>query len=134
MLDAVARGWENFIARPDGPLNVRFILQPAMATLIAIRAGLQDARGERPAFFWALLTTSGRRQFHLRDGWKDLRTIFFVAVVLDVVYQYQVHRRLFLIELLFTATLLAVVPYVLIRGPVNRVAQLFSRRSQRAPR
>ena len=134
MLDAVARGWENFIARPDGPLNVRFILQPAMATVIAIRAGWEDARDRRPAFFWALLTASGRRQFHLRDAWKDLRTIFFVAVVLDVAYQFQVHRQLFLIELLFTATLLAVVPYVLIRGPANRVAQLFSRRSQRAPR
>ena len=119
---------------PDGPLNVRFILQPAMATMIAIRAGLRDAKDGRPAFFWALLTTSGRRRFHLRDGWKDLRTIFFVAVVLDVVYQYQVHRQFFLFELLFTATLLAVVPYVLIRGPVNRVAQLFSRRSKRAPR
>jgi hypothetical protein len=134
MLDAVARGWENFIARPDGPLNVRFILQPAMATAIAIRAGLRDARDRRPAFFWALLTTSGRRRVHLRDGWKDLRTIFLVAVVLDVAYQYQVHGQLFPVELLFTATLLALVPYVLIRGPANRVAQLFFRRSKRALR
>jgi hypothetical protein len=68
---AVIRGWENFLARPGGHFGLRFYMQPAMASLIALRAGLRDAREHRPAY-------------------------------------------------------LAVVPYVLLRGPISRLARLWS--------
>ena len=43
----IARGWENFLARPQGTLNFRFILQPTIAAILALRAGINDARNGR---------------------------------------------------------------------------------------
>ena len=48
--------------------------------------------------------------------------MFVVAVVLDAVYQLIVQRGMFLLELLVVAIVLAIVPYVLVRGPVSRLA------------
>jgi len=31
--EMIARGWENFLARPTGPFHFRFVLQPAIASL-----------------------------------------------------------------------------------------------------
>lgn len=128
ILDAIARGWENFIARPDGPLHIRFLLQPAMAISIAVRAGLKDAREGRPAFLWKVFTNPSHRRHLLKGGWKDGRRLFLLSVILDAIYQMIVHQHIYIFELLFTATLLALVPYLLLRGPVNRLARLISRR------
>ena len=43
-----ARVWEMLIGRTDGPLNLRFIFQPTVAAFFAIRAGVKDARLDRP--------------------------------------------------------------------------------------
>jgi hypothetical protein len=38
----IERGWDNFLARPSGSLNFRFIIRPTMAGLLAMRASLRD--------------------------------------------------------------------------------------------
>jgi hypothetical protein len=123
--DIIGRGWENFLARPEGNLNFRFILQPSIAALIALRAGIKDAREHRPAYLWAVFTNPAHRSQLVHGGWKDMRTPFLIAVTLDAIYQTITHQAIYLLELLFTATLLALIPYVVLRGPVNRIAQLF---------
>src|SRR5438067_8044946 len=123
--DMVARGWENFVARPRGPLNLRFIIQPTLASIIALRAGLKDANAGRPAYLWAVLTNSGYRERFLHGGLKDLRSPGVVGPTLDVVYQIIIHRWIYPLELLFTVTLLVLVPYLILRGPVNRIASRF---------
>src|SRR5204862_2221456 len=40
LTNMIARGWENFLARPTGSLNLRFILQPTIASCLALRAGI----------------------------------------------------------------------------------------------
>ena len=123
--DMVSRGWENFLARPTGPLNLRFYFQPTVAGLLALRAGIQDARLGQQGYLWAMLTDSQRRFQLLHEGWRGARTPFLVAIVLDCVYQLITQRFVYPLELLFTATLLALVPYALLRGPFNRLARLF---------
>ena len=44
LLEMIGRGWENFLARPNGSLSLRFYVQPTMASLLALRAGIEDAR------------------------------------------------------------------------------------------
>jgi hypothetical protein len=122
--DAISRGWANFVARPSGPLNFRFIVQPAVAAVLAARAGVADARAGRPPYLWAAFVDPDCRRHLTRSGWKDLRTVFLMAAVLDAAYQLVVHRFVYPLELLFTASLLAVVPYCVLRGPINRVARL----------
>jgi len=117
------RVWENLIGRTSGPMNFRLIVQPAVATFIAIRAGLNDAREGRPAFFWAALSDPAYRPELFQQGRRDVGKVFILAAALDSVYQLIVHRGVYVLELLIVATVLAIVPYVLIRGPVNRIAR-----------
>ena len=125
VLEMIGRGWDNFLARPNGSLSLRFYVQPMMAGLLALRAGIQDARDGRQGYLWAMLTRSERRLQLLREGWRGAMTPFLAAIVLDCVYQLMTQRFVYPLELLFTATLLALVPYALLRGPFNRVARLF---------
>jgi hypothetical protein len=123
MDEILRRVWENLVGRSAGPLNLRLIIQPTVASIIAIRAGLKDAREGRPAFLWAAVSNPGYRPQLLRQGWKDVGKVFILAMVLDSIYQLAVNRGVYVLELLITATVLAIVPYVLIRGPVNRIAR-----------
>jgi hypothetical protein len=123
MDEILQRVWDNLIGRTSGPMNFRLILQPTVAIVIAIRAGLNDAREGRPAFFWADLWNRSSRSEMLQHVRKDVGKVFIIAAVLDSVYQLIVHRGVYVLELLITATVLAIVPYVLVRGPVNLIAR-----------
>ena len=133
ILDMIGRGWENFLARPNGSMSLRFYVQPTMASLLALRAGIQDAREGRQGYLWAILTRPERRLQLLHEGWRGAMTSFLLAIALDCIYQLMTVRFVYPLELLFTATLLALVPYALLRGPFNRLARLFLP-AARAPR
>ena len=87
MDDFFTRVWTDLIGRMEGPMKLRLIVQPLMACILAIRAGLRDARENKPPFFWALAFNPDHRRDLLRQGWKDVGTIFVAAVILDMVYQ-----------------------------------------------
>jgi hypothetical protein len=125
LLEMIGRGWDNFLARPSGSLNLRFFVQPTMAGLLALQAGIQDARQGRQGYLWAILTRPERRLQLLHEGWRGAMTPFLAAIALDCVYQILTVRFIYPLELLFTATVLALVPYGLLRGPFNRLARLF---------
>lgn len=128
--EILARIWNDLSARPDGPLALRFYFQPAVATLLAVRDGLKDARGERTPYFWAILFHPEQRADRLREGLKAVGKVMILAVVLDAVYQLKVLGRLYPGEALIVAFLLAYVPYLLIRGPVARIMRrLLARKS-----
>jgi hypothetical protein len=67
----------------------------------------------------------------LHEGWRGARTPFLAAIVLDCIYQIATVQFVYPLELLFTATLLALVPYALLRGPFNRIARLLLNSSAR---
>ena len=48
-----------------------------------------------------------------------------LAIVIDFVYQLIVFRRIYPAEAIDVALLLAIVPYFVLRGPVNRIARLW---------
>jgi hypothetical protein len=111
----------DFVSRFDGPLHLRLFMQPLMAVIFAIRDGTRDAHEGRSAYFWTLLTDPTQRRYLLEDGWKGISKVFVLAYLLDVVYQVWVWHGLKPWQALLTACVLAVVPYVLLRGPVNRL-------------
>jgi hypothetical protein len=122
MQDVLTRFFENMVGRVHGPMDFRLILQPLMAIFFAVRDGRKDAREGRVPYFWALFTEPGHRLDLLRNGWRSVAKIFIIALVLDVVYQFIVVRWFYPGEALLVAVLLAIVPYVLLRGPANRLA------------
>jgi hypothetical protein len=118
----IARISHNLIERVTGPMKFRLLLQPLMASFFAIRGGLQDAREGKPPYFWGLFTDKGERESMLKNGWKSIGKVFILAIILDVVYQIIEHRWVYPGEAVLVAILLAIVPYLLIRGPVNRIS------------
>jgi hypothetical protein len=123
MEDMLTRIAENLIGRLHGPLTFRLLLQPAIAVLLATRAGLRDARERRVPYFWALLYDPAHRRAMLHEGWRDIGRVFVLAIVLDVIYQLIVLRWVYPGEALIVSGILALVPYVLLRGAVTRVAR-----------
>ncbi len=124
MEEILNRIFENLIDRVSGPMKFRLILQPLMAIIFAVRSGLKDAKEGKPAYFWALFTDLDNRRDMLRDGWKSVGKIFVIAIIIDMVYQFIVLRWFYPLESLVVAAILAFIPYLLIRGPVNRIARL----------
>lgn len=123
MDNVLTRFFEDIFARLDGPLHFRFFLQPAMAIFLAIRDGLKDSRAGKPPFLWSLFTEPQHRREILQDGWKSISKVFIIAVLLDVVYQFIVFHRFYPFETLLVAVILALVPYTLVRGPVERLTR-----------
>jgi hypothetical protein len=114
----------QLVARVSGPMKFRLVLQPLMASFFAIRSGLADARAGKPPYFWSLLTDPGERASMIKDGWKSIGRVFLLALLLDVVYQIIVLRFVYVGEAIIVAFVLAIVPYLFIRGPVTRLARL----------
>jgi hypothetical protein len=121
--DILIRIWTDIVSRPSGPLALRFYIQPVVASLLAMRDGLKDARGDRTPYFWAILFHREERADRIREGFKTVSKLMIVAVVLDVVYQWMVLDTFYPGEALIVAFLLGYLPYLLIRGPVARLAR-----------
>lgn len=121
MDDVLSRFWADLAGRVTGPMSFRLILQPAVATFLAVRAGLQDARAGNPIYGWVILTDAAHRIEFLKEGWRAIAKVYVLAFVLDVVYQVIVFRWVYPTESAVVAFLLACLPYLLIRGPVNRL-------------
>ena len=116
--------WADFIDRFDGPLHFRLFVQPMVAILFAVRDGRRDVREGRSAYLWSVLTAPEERRHLLESGWKGIYKVFIVAYALDVIYQFMEWRGLKPLQALLTAIVLAVIPYALFRGPVNRLARI----------
>jgi hypothetical protein len=123
MDDLWARIAGGVIERTSGPLHFRLILQPVMAVILAVIAGLKDARTGKPPYFWALLTEPDHRSEMLRDGWKSVGKVFVLAWLLDIAYQFIVVRSLYPGGAILVAIVLAIVPYLIVRGLVTRIAR-----------
>jgi hypothetical protein len=116
----------NLLARPTGPMTFRFVLQPAMAAIAALRDGIKDARLERQPYIWALIhgvSDPAGRSGLLWEGIVSTARILILGVVMDVIYQFIVLRTFYPAESAFIAILLAFVPYLLLRGPFERLAR-----------
>lgn len=131
MEDVIARYVGDMFGRVSGPLSFRLILQPAMAAFFAIRAGWRDGRAGRPAYVWGILGSTTHRRDLLREGWKDIAKVFVMALVVDAIYQAIAIRWFYPVESIDVAVTLAIVPYLLIRGPVGRLARWWQPRPQR---
>jgi hypothetical protein len=113
----------QLLARVSGPMKFRLVLQPCMAAFFAIRSGLADARAGKGPYFWGLLWDRGQRDDMLKDGWKSVGRVFILALVLDVVYQIIELHFVYPGEAIIVAFILAILPYLILRGLVTRVAR-----------
>jgi hypothetical protein len=135
MDDLAVRFFFDLVGRITGPFSFRLLLQPAMASLFAIRDGLRDARNGRPAYFWTMLHGPDEARRLIVEGWHAVIRIILLGVVMEIAYQVMVFHRIYPVELIVVVWLLAILPYVLLRGPINRIARWWiqSRRPATSP-
>jgi hypothetical protein len=118
ILEILGRGFEQLLGRGSGPLHLRLLITPTIVTILAIRAGVKDARAGHSTFLWS---NKAERRDLIRSGWKDIGRVFVLAVVLDTVYQLMIFRAFYVVQALIVAVLLAIVPFALVRNVVSRL-------------
>jgi hypothetical protein len=123
MDDLLTRFWAELVGRTTGPMMFRFILQPLMAMFYAYRDGLLDARSGRPPYLFTILTEPAERTELLAHGIKSVSRVIVLGVMMDTIYQLFVLGGGFRpLELVVVVLFLAFVPYLMFRGPFNRLA------------
>jgi hypothetical protein len=119
ILQMLSRGVEQLLGRASGPLHLRLVTTPAVVIFLAVRAGLRDAREGKSMFFWGILTHPTERPQLLRSALKDIGKASIVALVLDAVYQVWLFRAFYIVQALIVVVVCAILPYLLIRGPIS---------------
>jgi hypothetical protein len=123
------RFWNEILERPGGPMTFRFILQPVMAALVAFRDGVTDARLGRAPYLLSILRGTKSRGDLVWEGIVATARILILGVVMDAIYQGLVFKTFYPAEAAMIAILLAFVPYLLLRGPMGRLAKRWIARS-----
>jgi hypothetical protein len=121
--EVLERIWRNMIDRTGGPMTFRFFLQPIMATIAAVYDGVKDARAGRSYYLWTILTDPAKRGGRLHEGLISTARVILLGLCMDVIYQLIEFETFHPAEAVIIALLLAFVPYVLLRGPVARIAR-----------
>jgi hypothetical protein len=117
------RVWEQLVARPTGPMAFRFVLQPVMAAIAAVRDGVSDAKSRRSPYFWTLLTNPFEGGHRLHEGLISTARVILLGLCMDAIYQWIVLKTFYPAEAVIVAIALAFFPYVLLRGPITRIAR-----------
>ncbi len=121
ILELLSQSAGELFGRAHGPLKFRLFVMPSVVVFLAVRAHLRDVRAGKPVLVGAFFTSPSERRRLLRSALKDVGRVFIVACVLDTTYQFLVFRAFHPGQMLIVAVVCAVVPYVLVRGPVTRL-------------
>jgi len=132
ILGFLSRTLQELIGRARGPLNFRLVVMPMVVVVLAIRAHLRDVRAGTPVLIGSFFTSSTERRRLLRSALQDVGRVLIMALVLDTVYQLIALKSFYPGQALVVAVVCAVVPYVLVRGPITRLLHFLLRRRAKA--
>ena len=119
----VVRFYDDLINRTHGPMSFRFVLQPSMAVLMALRDGFKDARTGRRPYFRKIVNDPAARRESLHEGTKATGRILLLGLVMEIIYQYKVLGTFHVLEAINVIAILCFLPYLLLRGPINRLVR-----------
>jgi hypothetical protein len=117
------RLWRDVIARSHGPMTFRFVLQPAMAAIAALHDGARDARSARAPYLHAILHDADKRGSLITEGVVSISRIILLGFAMDAIYQWRVLGTFYPGEAVVITLILAVIPYIVFRGIVTRIAR-----------
>ncbi|WP_303746500.1 hypothetical protein [Stenotrophomonas pigmentata] len=112
-------------------MTFRFFLQPTMAFLAALHDGIKDAKlGRSPYMVGLMSSPHNERVQSIREGVTAVTRVLLLGVAMDVIYQFKVFGAFkYPLETFVISVLLAFIPYLLLRGPVARVARWWNLRN-----
>lgn len=110
--------------RLSGPGRFRFVLQPAVAIFLGIRAGIADGRAGRPPYIFSVLFGAKGRLGLLKEALAQLSTLIAVAILLDAISQFLILRSVYPGAALVVGPVLISIPYAVSRALANRWARM----------
>jgi hypothetical protein len=102
-----------------------------MALVLSTLDGVRDAKAGRHLYLLSLIREPANRTKYIKEGWRSIGKVFIIAVILDLVFQLVYMSQLNLLGSLITGLILALLPYLLLRGPVNYIAGLILHRNKK---
>lgn len=113
----------------EGPMQFRFILQPAVAACLGLRDGLADFRTGAPPFFPVFSSYRGPHPPSRKTLLRRLRWPVLIATVIDAVVQYLMFGYVRPLSALLVGTTVMALPYSAARSLSNWI-----RSARRKPR
>ena len=132
--DVQVRMWRDIADRFGGPMSFRFILQPVMATIAALHDGIADARSGRTPYLHTILNNPAERGARLREAAISIGRVILLGFGMDAIYQWRVLGTFYPGEAVLITLILAVIPYFILRGPIERIAHWWIARQSRSSR
>jgi hypothetical protein len=120
-IPSLSEFFAELLARETGPLKLRFLLQPVTSIFFAVRSEIRDAREGRTPYFTGLLADATRRRQIIQEGRRDVGRVFLFCLVVDLAYQVVVLHAFRPLEAAVVGSVLAIVPYLLIRALLSRI-------------
>lgn len=109
-------------ARLSGPGRLRFIVQPTVAVLLGLRDGKRDSQTGHPSFLLGLVLQHAHRRALWGSAVASIRDVVAIAIILDVISQVLIFRKVHPGAALLLGPILIAVPYVISRALANRIA------------
>ena len=106
----------DVLARLSGPGKLRFVVQPIVAIVLAVRGGKKDAEAGLPPFLLALVFHREQRRELLQHAFSSICNLLAIAVLLDLISQFLIFREVRPGAALVVGPVLIVVPYSICRA------------------
>jgi hypothetical protein len=107
-----------------GPGRFRFLLQPAIATVLGILAGRADARAGRVPYLHGLVLGGEDRAHLVRSALGHVANLLLMGILLDSVCQWLILGASYPGAALVVGPVLIAGPYALARALANRVTTM----------
>jgi hypothetical protein len=101
--------------------QLRFVIQPLMATVLGARLGISDAREGRAPFLLRLGKASKQRGQMMRQSLWDVVIPFCLAIVIDSLIQHYTIGYVRPVAAVLVALLIVWLPYSISRALTNRI-------------
>jgi hypothetical protein len=114
--------WDTIVRDlTSGKGQLRLLLQPAMALIFGIRAGIADARAGHLPFGRRMIAGAEPRWQLIKESIKRVLSPLVLAFVLDVILQKLTLGRVRPLVAIIVAAILVWIPFLLVRGITNRI-------------
>ena len=124
MDEFLKKSLEHLLGRISGPMWIRFVIQPLVSVILGLRAGARDSHLNRAPFGSLLWSGHVRCSILWKQVWRDIARLFIFATVIDVIYQVSFLHEFHPLQALMVASSLAILPYLVVRGPANRLIRM----------
>jgi hypothetical protein len=105
-----------------GKFQIRLILQPIVAIVLGLRAGIADAKAGRAPFIKELVLAHEHRSRRaaLKEAVRDALVPLIVAFLIDSILQHMINGRVRPLVALIVGGLLVFLPFLIMRALANR--------------